>query len=54
MILYIVFYILLDYNIEPQLNKYKTWIGKSQEEEINDILEIIKQHNYDEIIPLNI
>jgi UDP-2,4-diacetamido-2,4,6-trideoxy-beta-L-altropyranose hydrolase len=42
--------ILLNYKIEPQLNKYKTWIGKSEEEEITDILEIIKQNNYDEII----
>ena len=30
--------ILLDYNIEPKLNKYKTWIGKAEEEELIDIL----------------
>ena len=42
--------ILLDYNIEPKLNKYKTWIGKAEEEELIDILNIVKQNNYDEII----
>lgn len=45
--------ILLNYNIEPNINNYKTWIGKSDDEEFLDLVEIIKNSKYgkyDEII----
>ena len=42
--------ILLDYNIEPELEKYNTWIGVKYNEEINDICKILKNDKYDEVI----
>lgn len=38
--------ILLDYNIEPELNNYRTWIGKEYEEEILDITNIVNKNKY--------
>jgi len=42
--------ILLDYNIEPELNNYRSWIGKKYEEEIDEFINIIKNNNYDYIL----
>lgn len=42
--------ILLNYKIEPQLNEYKTWIGTTIDNEINDLINILKKTKYDEII----
>lgn len=39
--------ILLDYNIEPIINDYKTWIGKKYEEEIYEFINIINNSKYD-------
>ena len=42
--------ILLDYNIEPLLNDYKTWIGTTENNELNDLINILKKTRYDEMI----
>ena len=42
--------ILLDYNIEPELNNYRSWIGKEYQEEIDEFINIIKNNNYDYIL----
>lgn len=42
--------ILLNYNLEPIINNYKTWIGKEYIEEINDLTSILTTNKYDEII----
>jgi UDP-2,4-diacetamido-2,4,6-trideoxy-beta-L-altropyranose hydrolase len=42
--------ILLDYNIEPELNNYKSWIGTSENDEIIDFQNIIKYNTYDIIL----
>jgi UDP-2,4-diacetamido-2,4,6-trideoxy-beta-L-altropyranose hydrolase len=42
--------IILDYNIEPLLDNYKTWIGKTEQDELNDLIDILKNNNYDKII----
>jgi len=39
--------ILLDYNIEPELNNYMTWIGKKYEDEILDIINIVNKTKFD-------
>jgi UDP-2,4-diacetamido-2,4,6-trideoxy-beta-L-altropyranose hydrolase len=39
--------ILLDYNIEPELNNYRTWIGKKYEDEILDIINIVNKTKFD-------
>jgi UDP-2,4-diacetamido-2,4,6-trideoxy-beta-L-altropyranose hydrolase len=39
--------ILLDYNIEPVLDNYDTWIGKEYNDEQLDILDILKNDKYD-------
>jgi spore coat polysaccharide biosynthesis predicted glycosyltransferase SpsG len=39
--------ILLDYNIEPIINNYKTWIGKKYDEEINEFCNILQNNKYD-------
>jgi spore coat polysaccharide biosynthesis predicted glycosyltransferase SpsG len=42
--------ILLDYNIEPIINDYKTWIGKKYDEEINEFCNILQNNKYDNIL----
>ncbi len=42
--------ILLEYDIEPKINEYKTWIGKNINNELNELEEILQKNNYDEII----
>jgi len=42
--------VLLDYNIEPQINNYVSWLGKDYNEEKSEILDIIKKIQYDIII----
>ena len=41
--------ILLDYNIEPELKNYRTWIGKKYEDEILDITNIVNKNKYNKI-----
>jgi UDP-2,4-diacetamido-2,4,6-trideoxy-beta-L-altropyranose hydrolase len=40
----------LKYNIEPVINNYKTWLGVTEDKEIDDIIKIIIKNKYDEII----
>lgn len=42
--------ILLEYDIEPELNNYQSWKGVSNDIEINDLLNLIKNNRYDTII----
>ena len=42
--------LLYDYNIEPLIDNYKTWLGCSTNEEIQILLSVLKDNNYDEII----
>lgn len=42
--------ILLDYNLNPELNKYPTWIGCTQEQEIDYLVKIVSESKYDQII----
>lgn len=42
--------ILLDYNIEPNLNNYKTWIGKNYDIEITEFINIVRNKNYDIVL----
>jgi len=42
--------ILLDYCIEPELNKYKSWIGCTLEQELEELIKIISEKKYDQII----
>ncbi len=42
--------ILLDYNVEPELNNYDTWIGVTYDDEQNDIIGILNTEKYDIII----
>jgi len=42
--------ILLEYDIEPELEKYRTWIGVEYEKEIKELSEIISKQIFDEII----
>ena len=42
--------ILLDYNIEPQLNNYRSWIGKTYNNEIFDLISIVETTKYDIVI----
>jgi len=42
--------ILLEYNIEPELNNYKSWIGCDYKKEIDDLEKIIINNKYDQII----
>jgi len=42
--------VLLNYDIEPELNNYRSWVGKNYEDEINDFMKIIKENKFDTII----
>jgi len=42
--------ISLDYNIEPILNDYRTWIGKKYEDEINEFRATVEENKYDIIL----
>ena len=44
--------ILLDYDIEPEINNYRSWIGKEYNDEINEITYILSKSKniYDKII----
>ena len=42
--------ILIDHCIEPELNKYNTWIGYKEEEELKQLVKIISETKYDKII----
>lgn len=42
--------ILLDYNIEPELNNYRTWIGKEYNDEINEFKLIVEKNKYNIIL----
>ena len=41
--------ILLDYTIDPILNKYKSWLGDTDELETKKMIDIISKNTYDEI-----
>ena len=42
--------VLLDYNIEPEINNYVSWLGKDYNEEKSQILDIVTKIQYDIII----
>ncbi len=42
--------ILLDYDIEPEINNYRTWIGCEYLKEINELISLVENNKYDEII----
>jgi UDP-2,4-diacetamido-2,4,6-trideoxy-beta-L-altropyranose hydrolase len=42
--------LLLDYNIEPTINEYNTWIGTDINDELSDLKDILSKNNYDELI----
>lgn len=42
--------ILFEYDIEPEIEKYRTWIGVEYEKEIKELCEIISKQIFDEII----
>jgi hypothetical protein len=42
--------ILLDYVIEPELDNYRTWIGKEYNDEINEFKNIVETNKFDIII----
>lgn len=42
--------ILLEYEIEPELNKYESWIGCDYKKEIEELIQICSKNYYDEII----
>jgi UDP-2,4-diacetamido-2,4,6-trideoxy-beta-L-altropyranose hydrolase len=42
--------ILLDYNIEPELDNYRTWIGKEYNNEINEFKNIVETNKFDIVI----
>lgn len=42
--------ILLDYEIEPELNNYKSWLGKTLIEERDEFINIVKNGDYNAII----
>ena len=42
--------ILYNYEIEPLIDDYKTWIGCTENEEIEILLNVLKNNKYDEII----
>ncbi len=42
--------ILLKHNIEPEINNYRSWIGCNYTDEIDDIIKILEETQYDKII----
>lgn len=42
--------ILLDYDLEPEINKYKSWLGCNEMNEFDLLINIVKTNNYNEII----
>jgi UDP-2,4-diacetamido-2,4,6-trideoxy-beta-L-altropyranose hydrolase len=42
--------ILLDYCTEPELNKYDTWIGCTCNQELEQLVKIVSEKKYDQII----
>lgn len=42
--------ILLDYETEPEINKYRTWIGCDYNKEIDQLINICESEKFDEII----
>lgn len=42
--------ILLNYNIEPRLNDYRSWIGKEYNEELSEFISIMGKNKYDIVI----
>lgn len=42
--------ILVDYELEPEINNYNTWLGHTIEQEIETIYKILSNDEYDQII----